>query len=79
LESSGRTDQKRSIAARIEPARDWLLNAPAKDTEDRVFRLWGLTAARVPEDTVEPAAKVLRDTQRPDGGWSQLDGQPSDA
>ena len=28
---------------------------------------------------MEAAAKALRDTQHVDGGWSQLDAQPSDA
>jgi squalene cyclase len=79
LKSFGRPDQRERIAARIAAGRDWLLRAPAKDTEDRVFRLWGLKAAGASNDAVEAAAKALRDTQREDGGWSQLDDRPSDA
>lgn len=79
LKSFGRPDQKDKVAARIDAARDWLLKTPAKETEDRVFRLWGFREAGASDDAVAEAAKILRDTQRPDGGWSQLDGQPSDA
>jgi squalene cyclase len=79
LKSFGRPDQRERIAARIAAGRDWLLKAPAKDTEDRVFRLWGLKAAGATNDAVETAAKALRDTQREDGGWSQLNDRPSDA
>ncbi len=79
LVSFGLPDQKGRITARIGAAREWLLKEPARDNEDRVFRLWGLEAAGATRDEVETAARALRDTQRPDGGWSQLDGQPSDA
>lgn len=63
--------EKRSAAARA-----WLLAAKPKDTEDRVFRLRAL--AYLGED-VKAAAKELLDTQRPDGGWSQLPEMESDA
>jgi squalene cyclase len=79
LGSFGRLRQKERIAARLEAARDWLLKTPAKDTEDRVFRLWGLKAAGGTDDAVKAAAQALRETQRGDGGWSQLDNQSSDA
>jgi squalene cyclase len=79
LKSFGRPVQRERIEARIAAGRDWLLKALAKDTEDRVFRLWGLRAAGATNDAVQTAAKALRDTQREDGGWSQLEGQPSDA
>jgi squalene cyclase len=79
LKSFGRPVQRERIAARIVAGRDWLLKTPAKDTEDRVFRLWGLWAAGATNIAVETAAKALRETQRADGGWSQLDDQPSDA
>jgi hypothetical protein len=72
-------EQSRRVASRIEAARDWLLRTPARDTEDRVFRLWGLSLASAPEPSIDQAARDLLAAQRDDGGWSQLDGQASDA
>jgi hypothetical protein len=65
--------------ARRARARDWLLATPAKDTEDRVFRLWGLKLAGAEAIEVHKAGKELRDAQREDGGWSQLPELESDA
>ena len=51
----------------------WLNQTKPRDTEDRVFRLWGLKyAGASPKDLAAAAEDLLR-TQRLDGGWSQLD------
>ena len=71
--------QKDRADQRVAAARGWLLKTPAKDTEDRVFRLVGLKAAGATADEVAAAAKELRAAQRDDGGWSQLDGREADA
>ncbi len=60
-------------------ARDWLLRAPIEDTEDAVFRLWGLRHSGADESTRRHAAELLIETQNPDGGWSQRSDLPSDA
>jgi hypothetical protein len=52
----------------------WLLQARPRETEDRVFRLWGLKLAGAGAKELDAAAAELIRTQRPDGGWSQLDG-----
>jgi hypothetical protein len=52
----------------------WLLEAKPRETEDRVFRLWGLKFAGADSKDLEDAAADLIRTQQPDGGWSQLDG-----
>ncbi|MCI0461938.1 MAG: terpene cyclase/mutase family protein [Gemmataceae bacterium] len=75
----GTEKQKDRIGRRIEEARTWLLSARAKDTEDRVFRLWGLKAAGAGEEEVRRAARELLRTQRKDGGWAQTDALQSDA
>jgi hypothetical protein len=72
-------EQKEQAAARTEKARRWLIQTAAKDTEDRVFRLWSLHLAGAPEADVQAAARQLRETQREDGGWAQLDDLQSDA
>jgi hypothetical protein len=71
--------QKDRAATRIATARDWLLKTPAEDTEDRVFRLWGLKAAGAEDKDVRAAAEALRRSQREDGGWGQTDTMDSDA
>jgi hypothetical protein len=62
------------VAKRVESARLWLVKTPAKDTEDRVFRLLALKEAGAGAKEVSAAAWELAREQRPDGGWSQLDG-----
>jgi hypothetical protein len=79
LTAYGTSDQQDRIAARTAQVRQWLQNSPAKDNEDRVFRLWALDAAGASED-VAAAAKELLAKQRDDGGWAQLDsGEPATA
>jgi hypothetical protein len=75
----GSAEQRERIDARVSKAREWLIQTPAKDNEDRVFRLWGLKLADAPDATLQDAAQELLRTQREDGGWSQLDEQTSDA
>lgn len=79
LAKYGKADQKDRIAARVTKAKDWLDKTRPKDTEDRVFRLLALDAAKAPADSIRKAADDLLATRRPDGGWSQLDVGPSDA
>lgn len=75
----GKEEQQEAIAKRIAATRDWALKTPAKDTEDRVYRLRLLKESGAPEKAVRAAAKELRAGQRIDGGWGQLDSLGSDA
>jgi hypothetical protein len=80
LSSFGTSEQQERIAARTGRALEWLTKNPAKDTEERVFRLLGLKAAGAAESEVASAAKELLAEQRDDGGWAQLDsGEPAEA
>jgi hypothetical protein len=79
LQRYGTDAQQERIAARIQSARDWLIATPPEDTEDQVFRLWGLKLAGADETAVDSAASELLARQREDGGWAQLDGADSDA
>lgn len=76
MKSFGTPAQRELIESRITAVRDWLLAAPAQDTEDRVSRLRALHV--IGADT-KAAAKALLDTQRDDGGWAQLTDMTTDA
>jgi hypothetical protein len=61
------------LATRRSQALAWLRQTRPRETEERVFRLWGLKFASAAPDDLETAVAELLRTQRPDGGWSQLD------
>jgi hypothetical protein len=76
----GTTEQQERIAARKQQVLAWLSKTPAKDNEDRVFRLLALHAVDSPSEEIAAAAKELLSKQRDDGGWAQLDsGEPASA
>lgn len=79
LQTFGTAQQKERITKRLQTVRGWLEKAPAKDTEDRVFRLWALKRIGADAGVVRKAAQELLKTQRTDGGWAQLDTLKSDA
>jgi hypothetical protein len=79
LRTWGTSAQKERIDRRVEIVRKWLLATQAKDTEDSVFRLWGLHAAGVEPIALQPAAQELVRSQRSDGGWGQTETMESDA
>lgn len=79
LQTFGTTEQKERIEQRLDKVRGWLAKTPAKDTEDRVFRLWAMKRAGVESKDVQAAAQELIKTQQADGGWAQLASMKSDA
>jgi hypothetical protein len=79
LQTYGTEAQRRRIAKRLDDVKAWLLKTPAKDTEDRVFRLWSLQLVGADGDDVRAAAEQLAATQHENGGWAQLDGMSPDA
>ncbi len=66
-------DQQAPFERRREQVRQWLVKTPAKDHEDRVFRLLGLQLAEAARADIEAAVTDLKSKQRDDGGWAQLD------
>jgi ankyrin repeat protein len=72
---AGRTD----IPARFAKAREWLVAAEAKTSEDRNMQLIGLERAGVEKSVLQRLAKAIVAAQRPDGGWAQRAEFQSDA
>jgi hypothetical protein len=68
-----------AVNDRARRARAWLAASRFVDTEDRVFRLWGLKYADASPAELERAARDLLAAQRSDGGWAQTDRLASDA
>lgn len=75
----GTKRQADSVDDRIRHARAWLTATRPVDTEDRVFRLWGLKYAGAAPAEIESAARDLLAAQRGDGGWAQTEKLASDA
>lgn len=63
----------------IQRAVAWLENATPATTQDRAFHALALAWANNGSDSARKSARALLPMQRPDGGWSQLPGLPSDA
>jgi hypothetical protein len=64
---------------RIASAREWLGDAVAKTTEDKIMLVSGLAWAGADAEAVANAARTLLAEQREDGGWAQLTTLDSDA
>ena len=75
----GSKAQAEAAKGRSRQALAWLAKSRPADTEDRVFRLWGLKYAGAAPQELDSAVKDLRTAQRDDGGWAQTDKLASDA
>jgi hypothetical protein len=63
----------------IARATTWLTRLQPDAVQDRVYHLLGLHEIGADRATVAAAAARVAAAQRPDGGWAQLPGLPSDA
>lgn len=70
---------KNEKETRMRRAREWLLKAQPRTTEDRTFQLLGLRWMGADVGVCRKAAQQLLTEQRDDGGWSQLTEMASDA
>ena len=63
----------------VDRARNWLAAAKAEATEERAFRVLGLSWAEAGKSIIDSAVRELVAAQRSDGGWAQLPSMTSDA
>ena len=71
--------EKVDTEKRLARAAAWLASSKAVTTQERAFQLLGLGWAKGDPAAIQGAMRGLVDTQRPDGGWSQLPTMGSDA
>ena len=71
--------RKAELAARVDRARKWLLNAKADSTDAKIYQILGLKWAGESPRHIQSLAKALLAEQRADGGWAQLPTLKSDA
>jgi ankyrin repeat protein len=71
--------QKADTQARVARARTWLLSHTPRATEERVSQLLGAYWAGADQAALTKMAGALKAAHNSDGGWSSLDGRPSDA
>jgi ankyrin repeat protein len=73
-----RTD-KAAYDKSVQLAAVWLAKAQSSNNEDRGWRLIGLAWAGNDKAATQKAMRELLDTQRPDGGWSDLESMETNA
>lgn len=70
---------KQQTNAALAAAEQWALEYEPADTEDRVFQLLTFELLGLPAAKIDRPIEQLLETQRPDGGWAQLNEMDSDA
>lgn len=79
IKTYGDKTQSKQLDERIEKAKNWLLRAQPRSSEDRAFRLLGLKWCGASDQELKSAADAIRADQGKDGGWSQSPNLQSDA
>jgi hypothetical protein len=79
LRAYGPAVQQADTEKRLARAAAWLESSKPVNTQERAFHLLGLSWAKGNSTAIERAAQALAQTQRSDGGWSQLPTMGSDA
>ena len=79
LKAYGTPGRAEETKRRLERGRQWLLHADPVILEDLDMRLVGVAAAGASAAELRKLAEPILALQRPDGGWAQRHGFPSDA
>lgn len=78
LVNFGSLELQTPLKSRFKEIREWVFETVGADTQDRVHRLRTLQLLGERKELAR-TAKVLRETQREDGGWAQTSAMKSDA
>ncbi|HEV3202897.1 MAG TPA: prenyltransferase/squalene oxidase repeat-containing protein [Gemmataceae bacterium] len=78
-DTAGGADRAARIEKAFQKGRAWLLQNQPANTEDKMFRLQGLVAARAEQQAIDDARQELLKEQREDGSWAQLPSLAGDA
>jgi hypothetical protein len=70
---------KNEVGEHVARARNWMLKAQPKTTDDRAMQLLGLSKGGAEAKDIKAAANALLALQRADGGWSPNPNLQSDA
>jgi N-acyl-D-amino-acid deacylase len=79
LKTYGPPGRANEMKQRIERGKQWLMHAEPVILEDMDMRLAGVAAAGASAEELRKLAEPILALQRPDGGWAQRQGFPSDA
>ena len=79
LKSYGPPGRATEMKQRVERGKQWLIHAEPVILEDMDMRLAGVAAAGASAVELRKLAEPILALQRPDGGWAQREGFPSDA
>jgi ankyrin repeat protein len=79
LKTYGTPGRSVEMKQRLERGKQWLLHAEPVILEDMDMRLAGVAAAGASAAELRKLAEPILALQRPDGGWAQRQGFPSDA
>lgn len=79
LRAYGPKESPEKLASSFTRAKNWLLNVPAPNSEDRASRLLGLFWAGATAEERQQSLQELLAAQRADGGWSSSPSASSDA
>lgn len=79
LQKYGPKEHDAALAQHLARAKAWLLANTPRTTDDKTGRLFGLAWTQAESAEIQKAVTVLLAEQRPDGGWAQKAGLPTDA
>jgi len=79
LKAYGAPGRAGELNERVTRARRFLEAATPVTADERNMKLLGMLWAGADAATLKPLAAAILSTQRPDGGWRQIDTLPSDA
>jgi len=79
LEKYATPEQRSRVSEARTKAEQWLAQAPLRDQQDRLWRLWGLHHLGGTESLKESTIAAIFAAQRDDGGWAETKDRQSDA